>query len=118
MAGVAQGDPAAKARLSEFLIRRARSQSAASLTAGRRWILPPPSRAALIACSTARPAGRTMKRPRRSSTRRRVSPSAISQPLAAMSGTRGCRMAAGHVKTADGHRHDDLDAAFDAVFAG
>jgi hypothetical protein len=35
-----------------------------------------------------------------------------------MSGTRGCRMAAGHVKTADGHRHDDLDAAFDAVFAG
>jgi len=27
-------------------------------------------------------------------------------------------MAAAHVKTADGHRHDDLDAAFDAVFAG
>jgi hypothetical protein len=39
-------------------------------------------------------------------------------PLTAMSGTRGCRMAAGHVKTADGHRHYDLDAAFDAVFAG
>ena len=38
-------------------------------------------------------------------------------PLAAMSGIQGCRMAAVPVKTADGNRHDDIDAAFDAAFA-
>ena len=38
-------------------------------------------------------------------------------PLAAMSGIQGSRMAAGGVKTADGDRRDDLDAASDAAFA-
>ena len=38
-------------------------------------------------------------------------------PLAAMSGIQGSRMAVGRVKTSDGGRHDDLDAAFDAAFA-